>query len=330
MNPSDTSLPPPTPPRNPVNRQINWGVALGGIALVLIAAVWLSDRDQVRNLKTDMARKLSEMDTVAKESKLLARNADETARQFSERMTQAETQLANTAAQRQALEALYQEFSRDRDQAILADIEQSLLAAAQQLQLNGNLSAAIIALEGIDQRLSRLDKPQFAKLRQAISNDLGTLRASPIVDYAGMSFRLSALASGVEQWPLSSAYTRAKKPQQSKSLAKGLLDELKNVVQIRRIEYDEPALLTPSQDYFLRQNLKLRLLSARLSLLARDSAGYQADLRAAKNMLTRYFNSEDTAVASAQAELLKLEVVSIAPPAPKIESLAAAQALHIR
>lgn len=315
----------------PTRFHLNWNIALGLIAIVLVAAVWVVGRDQSRSLKTDVARKLSEIDTAAKESKLLARNADETARQFSERMAQAETQLADTATQRQALEALYQEFARDRDQAILADIEQSLLVAAQQLQLNGNLKAAIIALEGADQRLSHLDKPQFTKLRQAISNDLGKLRASPVVDYVGMSFHLSTLAGSVERWPLSSAYTRnAKKPDQPNSLGKGLLDELKNIVQIRRIEQNEPALLTPSQDYFLRQNLKLRLLSARLSLLSRDTAGYQTDLRDAKTMLARYFNIQDAAVASAQSELAKLGAINITPASPQIESLAAVQTRHTR
>lgn len=328
MNQPSPTLPAPAAP---ARFQLNWNIALGLIAIVLVAAVWLGGRDQSRSLKTDMARKLSEIDTVAKESKLLSRNADETARQFSERMAQAEAQLADTATQRQALEALYQEFARDRDQAILADIEQSLLVAAQQLQLNGNLKAAIIALEGADQRLLHLDKPQFTKLRQSISNDLGKLRATPAVDYSGMSFHLSTLAGDVDQWPLSSAYTRNdKKPGKSGSLGKGLLDELKNIVQIRRIEVNEPALLTPSQDYFLRQNLKLRLLSARLSLLSRDAAGYQADLRAAKTMLARYFNTQDAAVASAQSELTKLNAISITPPSPQIESLAAVQSLHAR
>ena len=315
----------------PTRFHLNWNIALGLIAIVLVAAVWVVGRDQSRSLKTDVARKLSEIDTAAKESKLLARNADETARQFSERMAQAEAQLADTATQRQALEALYQEFARDRDQAILADIEQSLLVAAQQLQLNGNLKAAIIALEGADQRLLHLDKPQFAKLRQAISNDLGKLRATPTVDYSGMSFHLSTLAGSVDLWPLSSAYTRnAKNLGQPKSLGKGLLDELKNIVQIRRIEQNEPALLTPSQDYFLRQNLKLRLLSARLSLLSRDAAGYQTDLRDAKTMLARYFNIQDAAVASAQSELAKLSAINITPASPQIESLAAIQTHHAR
>lgn len=325
MNPGS-----PTPPTAPAvtKPRINPAVALATLALVLVAAVWLHQRDQTRDLKTDMARKLAETDSVVKESKLLSRNADEIARQFSERLTQAESQLADTATQRQALEALYQAFSRDRDQAILADIEQTLLAAAQQLQLNGNLKSAIITLEAADQRISRLDKPQFVRLRQAISNDLGKLRALPVVDHVGMSLTLNTLSNASAQWPLSSAHTRhSKKDDSPVSLGKGLLDELRNIVQIRRIEHNEPALLTPTQDYFLRQNLKLRLLSARFSLLARDAAGYQADLRDARTILARYFNTQDAGVASASATLDKLLASNIAPAMPQLESLADVQRL---
>ena len=60
-----------------------------------------------------------------------------------------------------ALESLYQELSRDRDEWALAEIEQVLLIASQQLQLAGNVKAAMIALQTADSRLQRLDKPQF-------------------------------------------------------------------------------------------------------------------------------------------------------------------------
>lgn len=94
-------------------------------------------------------------------------------------------------------------------------------------------------------------------------------------------------------------------------------------MQIRRIDQGEPALLLPEQEYFLRENLKLHLLSARISLLSRDAAGYQADLEAAGRLLARYFNTRD-AVAAAQAELGKLAAMNAAPRLPDIkESLAA-------
>lgn len=320
---SESPITPPSAPRLP---RINWGALLGVIAILLAAGVWLNDRDQSRGLKTEVAQKLTEFDAFIKESRLLARNADELTRQNSARIAQMETQLANSKEQQLALESLYKELARDRDQWALSDIEQILLTASQQIQLSGNVKAAIIGLETADQRLLRLNKPQFARLRQAISNDLARLRTAPFVDQTGISLRLNALAENIEEWPLSSAHTKtpAKDSKAKISLSRDLLAEFKNLVQIRRLEQGEPALLTPEQEYFLRQNLKMRLLTARLSLLSRDAAGYQADLRAADRLLARYFNIKDAAVAAAQAELRKLAALNAAPALPELrESLAA-------
>ncbi len=310
---------------------INWGTMLAVIAILLAATSLLANRDQSRGLKTDLAGKLAEFNASIKENQLLARNADELTRQNSARLAQIESQLVGSKEQQQALESLYKELGRDRDQWALSDIEQILLIASQQIQLSGNIKAAIIGLETADLRLQRLDKPQFARLRQAISNDLARLRAAPYVDQAGVSFKINALADGIEQWPLSSDHAKApaKNTQAKSGLAKDLLAEFKNLVQIRRLDEGEPALLTPQQEYFLRQNMKLRLLTARLALLSRDTIGYQADLRAAGKLLARYFNIQDAAVAAAQTELGKLAAQNVAPALPELkESLAAIESYH--
>lgn len=305
---------------------INWGVLLAIIAIVLAIGAWLGNRDQSRGVKTDLARKLAEFDASIKESRLLARNADELTRQASARLAQVENQLGGSKEQQQALESLYKELARDRDQWALSDVEQILLTASQQVQLAGNVKAAIIGLETADQRLLRLDKPQFTRLRQAIGNDLARLRATPFVDQTGISLRLNALAENIDQWPLPSSHSKApaKNGKSETSLRQGLLSEFKNLVQVRRLDQGESALLAPEQEYFLRQNLKLRLLSARLALLSRDADGYQADLLAAGKLLARYFNTQDAAVAAAQTELRKLAALNSNPRLPDLkESLAA-------
>jgi uroporphyrin-3 C-methyltransferase len=320
---TESSVTPPPAHRPP---SINWGVLLAVAAIALTAGSWLLVRDESRGVKTDLARKLAEADASIKESQLLARNADELTRQNAARISQVETQLVGSREQQQALEVLYKELARDRDQWTLSDIEQIVLTASQQLQLAGNIKAAIIGLETADQRLLRLDKPQFTRLRLAIGNDLARLRATPAVDQIGISLRINTLAENLGQWPLSSTHTGtpAKDGKGKSSLSKDLLTEFKNLIQIRRLDQGEPALLAPEQEYFLRQNLKLRLLSARLSLLSRDAAGYQTDLQAASKLLARYFNTQDAAVAAGQIELQKLAALNPAPKLPELkESLAA-------
>src|SRR5207342_1659331 len=87
--------------------------------------------------------------------------------------------LAQSQNQQVALESLYQELSRNRDDWSLAEIEQIVLIASQQLQLAGDVRAALLALQTADSRLQRLDKPQLIPLRKVIAKDIERLKALP-------------------------------------------------------------------------------------------------------------------------------------------------------
>jgi uroporphyrin-III C-methyltransferase len=49
-------------------------------------------------------------------------------------------------------------------------------------------------------------------------------------------------------------------------------------------------LLAPEQSYFVRENLKLKLLNARLAVLSRQFDIAQGDLQASLNTIERYFD----------------------------------------
>jgi uroporphyrin-3 C-methyltransferase len=80
--------------------------------------------------------------------------------------------------------------------------------------------------------------------------------------------------------------------------------EARTLLRVTRIDHPEAALLTPDQSFFLRENLKLRLLNARLALLSRQFDTAQADLRDSQEMLGRYFDARSRKVASA-ADLMR-------------------------
>jgi uncharacterized protein HemX len=314
---------------------VNWALILAALALGLSMWSWLDNRERARDVKTELGRRLAESDSGIKESKLLARNADEAMRQAMARLAQLDAQLANSQQQQLSLEALYKELSQGRDQWTLAEIEQVLLTAAQQLQLAGNVRAAIIALESADIRLQGLNKPQFTALRRAIAADLARLRASPQIDITGLSAKLDALAAQQANWPLASAHAvdaREPKPdRRALDFGNELLAEIKSIVQIRRIGAGETALLPPEQEYFLRENLKLRLLSARFALLSQDQTGFHADIVSAEKLLAKYFNNRDAAVSSALNELKRLGSLQIAVQAPDIQaSLTALESYRVR
>jgi uncharacterized protein HemX len=325
----------PHPPASPAQRHALAAlvaVAVAALALAVAAAAWFDSRERVRDLKIELGRRLAEAGKDVHETRVLARNADDAMRQIGEKVAHIETQMASSQQQQLALETLYKELAQGRDQWALAEIEQVLLTAAQQLQLAGNVKAAIIALEGADTRLQNLNKPQFTALRRAIAADLANLRSVPSLDEVGASARIEALVAQHAKWPLASAQVSeaATAPRRGTAVAdlgSELWAELKSLVQIRRVEGNEAVLLPPNQAYFLRENLRLRLLSARLALLAQDQEAFRADLQAAGDMLGRYFNTRDAGVAGALREIQRLASLQIAVKLPSIDaSLAALEA----
>jgi uncharacterized protein HemX len=314
--------------RTPVSSLALVALLIAALALIATAWSWSDSRERIRDLKTELGRRLAESGKEVSETRMLARNADDAMRRVSEKVAHIESQMVTSQQQQQALESLYKDLAQGRDEWTLAEIEQVLLTAAQQLQLAGNVKAAIIALEGADTRLQRLNKPQFTALRRAIAADLANLRAVPSLDEVGASARIEALVARIASWPLASAQGSEAAPAARvsvvSSLGQELWAELKRLVRIRRVDGNEAVLLPPDQAYFLRENLRLRLLSARLALLGQDQPAFQADLRAASDMLARYFNTRDAGVAAAQKEIARLASLLIASKLPGIDASLAA------
>jgi uroporphyrin-3 C-methyltransferase len=304
-----------------------WVVAV--LAVVLLAGQWLDAHYRIAALEQELARRLAVFESSGKESRILSKQAQEGTREALVKLGMLESRLGEWQNQQVALEALYQEMSRSRDEWTLADVEQILMTASQQLQLAGNVKAALIAMQTADSRLQRLDKPQFIGLRKAINKDIDRLKALPFVDTVGVSLRLDALVATVDDLPL--AVERVPKAARSAAepapaggawarFSREAWSEIKQLVQVRKIERPEALLLAPSQTYFLRENLKLRLLSARLALLQHDEASYKADLNAAQQWMRQYFNSEDRATRGALVTLHQLADSPVAIQVPDISA----------
>src|SRR5438132_9392201 len=118
------------------------------------------------------------------------------------KITLFENRLAESQTQQAALEALYRELAPSRDEWALTEIEQVLLLASQQLQLAGNVSSALAALQLADSKLQRLDRPQFVPLRRALARDMDRLKAVPFVDVSGLAVRLDQAIAGIDALPL--------------------------------------------------------------------------------------------------------------------------------
>lgn len=327
------------------------GAALLGVAVL----AWLGNA-RLEATREELGRRLAENETAQRTAQAGARQDRTALDALQAKVGALEAQLAEARSQQLALETMYQELTHVRDDRLLAEIEQGVAIAAQQLQLAGNVEAALIALSGAEARLAKSAQPQFLSLRKLIARDIERLKALPGADVSGIALKLDALQNAVPQLPLAFEQRPAEPPRKQPERPKApsekvqppatepaappapsfdwqvlvrdwlgdLWQELRQLVRIERIDRPDPGLLSPRETFFLRENLRLRLLSARLALLARDGRSFQSDLRQADAWLGQYFDVKAPVVQEAQATLKSLARLDVMrEPVELNETLAA-------
>lgn len=296
---------------------------LVAVAIAIVVAQWIDTRLEVSSLQQEFARRLGEGDAVAREGRALARQSQEAMAALQAKVGALEARLAETQSQAVALEAMYQEISSTRDERLLAEVEQAVVIAMQQLQFAGNVEAALIALQGADARLARSVPPQFLPARKLILRDIERLKGTPGANISGLSLKIESVVAAVDSLPLAyeqrpkAVVARPAAPAKPVSvdywreLGADLWREFRQLVRIERIDHGDPALLAPNQSYFLRENLKLRLLNARLALLQRDGKVFREEIRQSREQLERYFDSRAKPVQAAQSTLSTLATADV-------------------
>jgi len=324
--------------REPARRRRWVTGALIGLLAAAIAIIWIGAYNRDRQLRTDVARHFAEQDADIKSTHEAMQSAEDDLRDAQAKIALLESRLAESQSQQAALEALYRELAPSRDEWALTEVEQVLLLASEQLQLAGNVSAALAALQLADTKLQRLDRPQFVPLRRALARDMDRLKAVPYVDVQGLSLRLDQAIALVDTLPLAleerlpapPPETAAKDELGWRRFVRDAWQDVRQLVRIENLDRPEPPLLAPSQQFFLRENLKLRLLSARFDLLFRDQATFRADLAAADLWLKKYFDTRSKPVQSLQVLLKELRATDMTTELPALAgSLDAVRVLQL-
>ena len=308
------------PPATSLPRRWLFGTGLVAVAgVVMSALLW----QKLVNIQEELARRSTDSTAQSIEARTLARQAQEGTRELSARLALLETRLSEVSLQRSQLEELMQSLSRSRDENLVVDVESALRLAQQQAQLTGSAEPMLAALKSADQRLVRAAQPRLNPLQRAIARDVERIKATTVTDVPGLLLKLDELTRLVDELPLANAMpvasnTRAPAaapvPARAASAGapssnpvrmafdrlalqawwqntwQGVRDEARNLLRVSRIDQPDAALLAPEQSFFLRENLKLKLLNARLGLLSRQTASARADLGSASAMLGKYFD----------------------------------------
>ena len=340
------------------------GLVLLSLALLTLAVAWRAQQ-RVNNIEQELVRRQQDSQGQSAEARLLAKQAQDGSLAASAKVALLEARVAEVAIQRGQLEDLIQSLSRSRDENLLVDVEAGIRVAQQQSNITGSAEPLVAVLRQADERLARYSQPRLEGVRRAIARDLDRVRAVGVADIPSLVIKLDEAVRLIDELPLlstaeprraavaesiptaaSSAGTAGQAGQLGqlasaeawaqawsngwRAALQRVWAEARSLIRLTRIDRPEAMLLAPEQAFFLRENLKLRLLNARLALLSRQFDTAQSDLQIAQTSLDRYFdrNSRRTGLATDLVKQVAVQSRQVVLPRPDdtLAALAAASA----
>ena len=224
-----------------------------------------------------------------------------------------------------SLQDLLRELPGGNEDWALAEVEFLLIIATHHLQLEHNPDAALNAMQAADLRLRGLANPALNPVREQLAMDITRLKELNSTDTTSLALMLGDLATRINSLPLAGGTQKDADVTQAqheppKGILGSILEELRRLVIIRHDDEKRQASLLPGREYFVYQNLRLELESARLSLLRRDTENLHISADAAQKWLTEYFDTTDPAVVNVVASLQQLSSINLDATIPDISS----------
>jgi uroporphyrin-3 C-methyltransferase len=287
-----------------------WGLRV--VALVALVGAISSGLmwSKLSGIQEQLAKQSADTGTQAVEAKAASKQAEELARETAARLAITDAKLGEVALQRSQLEELMQSLSRSRDENLVVDIESALRLAQQQSQLTGSVQPLLAALKSAEQRLTKVANPRLSPVLRAVTRDIEKINATAVSDIPNLLLKLDDLVRDVDTLPLANAVGTVKPEAPKPVVAQSswaraismswweqwlgdVWQTASQLIRVSRIDRPEASLLAPDQSYFVRENLKLRLLNVRLALLARHFDVARQDLTQVNNDLQKYFDTDN-------------------------------------
>ena len=286
--------------------------------------------DQLTNLQSQVSTIQSQMATLQssitnKETKF-ERSLTEFTERHSEKLNLAKEELSKS------IEGIHYQLGKTRGDWMVADAEYLLTVANQRLHLVGDVKTSLIALQAADQRLRESGNPGVFKVREAIAREVNILKDIKPLDIVGIIAKIRALESEVARLPIflphaekssrsgeeTKSTTQEKELSSMEQLLSSAIDDIKELVVIRRTGRSVAAVLLPEEVTLIREDLKIKLEIARLALVQRDGKIYRANLEDAKAWLLEHFENNASATQKFLAEIDKLQKIAVEMEFPDI------------
>lgn len=313
-----------------------WALGLSLLLLVALGVASFLMLQRMRALESELHRRVEVVGEQAAQATRATEQEAAGIAGYGTRLSSQEVQLAELRARIEAYEYLADDLVRSYDERVLAEVEHALVLGQQQLQLAGDAKLALSALSGAEARLARVDTGRYLPLRRAMANDMERLRRAPMADLSGQALRIDTLLAVIDGLPLAFERSPARdtpaaggddkgaEPTLAERLARAVWEEVRQLVRIERLDRPDPALLSPEHSFFLRENLKLRLINARVALLQRNGAVWREDIRLAREWIERYYDTRARQTENALVTLRQLAAVDPGEALPGLnESMSA-------
>ncbi|WP_105903712.1 uroporphyrinogen-III C-methyltransferase [Vibrio gangliei] len=215
---------------------------------------------------------------------------------------------------------------------LLAEADYLVKMAGRKLFLEHDIESATQLMVSADQRIAALNDPSLVPLRKAMAKDITQLKSLPIIDREGLILKLISLQQEVDQLPLANALLPKEEVQQQEVVSEdindwqsNLMTSLKNFaghfITFRTRDGNATPLLSPSQHFYLKENVKAKLETAIKGVYAENNDIYQTALNVTQEWSKKYFNQQSTKVKNFEQELAKLQEKDITVDYPvKLQS----------
>lgn len=325
----------PQPPHQAGTTKGSGGTIIAIIALILVivaAAAGYFVWQQLNQQQSALEQRLTAEEQAISGFKSSSQSDAQTLQQQMSSLSEA----VNTATQHDTLlderlsEINTRLEERRSDTWLIIEARYLINIASYQTQLNHNTKTALSALESADQRLRDIDDPSLLKARQAVTDDIAVLRAIAPVDIPGIALLLSKLEQQVATLPLADQEEQPATPADAVSSAEvsgvesffhKVWSDIKGLVVIRHQSGPAgDALSTPDQRIYLQQNLRLKLETARLALLQRDTQTFQATITTTQAWLERYYDTGASSTSAMLTSLTPLATIELQPELPDLSN----------
>lgn len=304
---------------------------VGAVGLGSSVMLW----QKVDGMQEQLARQTADASTQALEARTLARESQDLVRDATAKISVLDARVNDVSLQRGQLDALMQNLTRSRDETLVVDIESAIRMAQQQAQLTGSTEPLVATLQSSIKRLERAVQPRLLPLQKAMERDLDRLAQSAVTDTASLLARLDDVVRLIDDMHVQNSTptpTSLRQPQRHPSEPQDVLissdatptqwlwwsqwgqkvwgavhAEARELLRVSRIDHADAILMQPEQAFFVRENLKLKLLNARLAVLARQFDAARADIGAAQAAMTKYFDQNSRRTHQAQTVLTQLQ-----------------------